>query len=328
LDHHPGSTISLYDERWQTQTGDFVPTYRRNIAYVFQEPRLFPHCNVEKNLQYALRRRSEISRRLKQPGPELQQVIDWCGIKPLLKQTPQTLSGGQKQRVAIARALLSAPKLLLMDEPLGALDNKSRDEILPFLEQLFPKFGIPMIYVSHNIKEISHLADDLVLLENGRVIAEGPLIELCSQLDLPLAQAADSATIMECEVHDFDENYQITTALLDAQHKLQLASPKMAAGSLLRVRIPASDVSITLSKADDSSILNIIAATVDAIEPLNEVRVLVRLKIGTQHLLAHITGKSATRLNLHPGQAVYAQIKTVALINEAVLHGLSQASAS
>jgi len=301
--------LHFHNTIWQDRH-TLIPTHLRQIAFVFQEPRLFPHLNTLDNLLYARKRRFSNN------GPSLEQVCQWLGLQHLLAHYPQQLSGGQQQRVAIARALLSNPKLLLMDEPLGALDHKSKQVILKHLQKLRQHIDIPILYVSHDIEEISQLANHLLILEGGKLIEQGTMVDLCNRLDLNLSHEENAASIISGLIERHDERYGLTELMIDKKHSLLLAKKPGEPGSRIAVRIPARDVSIALSPAVDSSILNILPCTVDAIEESGDSRMLVRLKLEQQYLLARLTHKSVDRLSLSTGQQVYAQIKTVALLSE------------
>lgn len=305
--------LHFHQQIWQDRHS-FIPSHQRQIAYVFQEPRLFPHLNCKGNLLYAYKRR------FNQNGPSLQQVSDWFGLESLLEKYPHQLSGGQQQRVAIARAILSSPGLLLMDEPLGALDHKSKQQIIKHLQQLQQHIDIPILYVSHDIEEIAQLASQLLILENGKIIDQGSLVELCSRLDLSLSHEENAASIISTVIHQHDHEYGLTELTIDNSHSLWLAKKSGGTGNRINVRVPARDVSIALTAATDSSILNILPCTIDAIEQSSDSRVLLRLKLEQQYLLARLTQKSIKRLNLAVGQKVFAQIKTVALLSEETNH--------
>jgi molybdate transport system ATP-binding protein len=315
LEENTHGQLHFKQQCWQ-DANSFVPTQQRRIAYVFQESRLFPHLNVQGNLMYAYKRR------FNNDGPSVQQVCQWFELETLINQNIPHLSGGQQQRVAMARALLSSPQLVLMDEPLGSLDSRSKEYILRHLEQLHRRLNIPVIYISHDIEEVSRLADHLLLLENGRVSAQGPLLELSTRLDLSLSHEENAASIIEATVQQHDKHYHLTELMIGAEASLPqplfLTKNNNQPGDKVRVRVPARDVSIALEKPKNSSILNILSCTVEAIESTNEARVLVRLKLAEQGLLARLTHKSIDRLNLQIGQTVYAQIKTVALLNDQI----------
>lgn len=302
---------------WQAANGACWPSHRRQIGYVFQDARLFPHLSVAGNLDFAFQRRCN------DRGPSVEQVCDWLQLQSMLEQSATTLSGGQQQRVAIARALLYSPQLILMDEPLGALDWASKQQILPLLQRLKKNIDTPMLYVSHSIEEVSQLADELLLLEQGNLLAQGELLELSTRLDLPLSHEENAAAIVDAHVRCHDDRYGLSELQPDNSDDAAMFVTRgdWQAGDALRLRVPARDVSISLQKACDSSILNILPCTVDAIEQSSAARLLVRLRLGHrpdsgQPLLARLTHKSVAHLGLEIGQRVFAQIKTVALLSD------------
>jgi molybdate transport system ATP-binding protein len=226
------------------------------------------------------------------------------------------LSGGERQRVGIARALATSPRLLLMDEPLAALDVKRKQEILPYLERLHDELDIPLLYVTHSPEEVAQLADHLVLLEQGRVLAAGSISELMTRLDLPLAHEEEASAVLDAVVAGHDDHYHLTT-LEFAGGKMIVGRSAQPVGAHVRLRIHARDVSLALQRHEDSSILNILPARVVAIDNAGPARVLVKLSAGNggdSLLLARITRKSAETLALAVGKPLYVQIKSVALM--------------
>ena len=315
LDNSPQANVRFNNDIWQAPD-TFIKPEHRHIAYVFQDARLFPHLDVLGNLQFAFRRRAN----KQYHGPTIEQVCEWLQLDSLLSQNAATLSGGQQQRVAIGRALLTNPQLILMDEPLGALDHQSREQILQLLEQLHQYIDVPMLYVSHSIEELSRLAEQLIILENGQLTTQGPLLELCHRLDLSLAHEEHAAAIIQGHIVKHDERYQLSEFLTVDQQRLYLSLCHSPIGSSLKLRIPARDVSLSLKKQDDSSILNILPCTITAIEPRPSptdqvAQALIKLQLGQQYLLARLTYKSLDRLQLRVGQQVFAQIKSVALLS-------------
>lgn len=307
LDKHVNAEISLSSQDWQTDKS-FVPTHQRSIGYVFQEASLFDHLNVAANINYAAKRAPAGDSKL-----DKQQAIQLLGVEPLLEKYPSELSGGQRQRVAIARALAMNPKILLMDEPLSALDSKSKNAILPYLETLHQQLEIPIIYVSHAIEEISRVSDYLVLLDDGKVVSHGPTQTMLTQLDLPLALADSAESIVDARVVERDEAYHLT--YLDSPAgRFAVTSEPLPIGAKVRVRIAARDVSITLSKQSDTSILNVFSATVVELKEDGAAQTIIKLHINSVPLLARITNKSASTLGLQKGTQVYAQVKSVALL--------------
>ncbi len=292
---------------WQDERV-FLPPHRRSLGYVFQEPSLFSHLDVRGNIEYGLRRLPKDSRR-----PSLDRAVELLGLEGLLDRKPHHLSGGEQQRVAIARALAVNPALLLLDEPLAALDEARKAEILPWLESLHRELAIPVLYVSHARDEVARLADHLLLLEAGRLRASGPVDELFARLDLPLAHRPDAETIIETRVAGHDSEYELSW--LDfSGGRFILARNHLPEGSRVRLQVKANDVSITLARQQGTSILNIFPAVVDALAEDDKAKVMVRLMLGEQPLLCRITRKSAADLALVPGKAVFAQVKSVALL--------------
>lgn len=309
LERAPGGYLSLGNTVWQDDAnGIFTPTHQRSLGYVFQEASLFEHLTVGGNLAFGLKRTPESERRFKQSD-----VTELLGIGALLKRRPASLSGGERQRVAIARALLTTPKLLLMDEPLAALDLKRKLEILPYLERLHAELSVPIIYVSHSPDEVARLADHLVVLDNGKVVACGPLMETLGRADLPPAFADDAGVVIDTVVaaHEADK----LTRLDFSGGSIYVANRPEAIGQRVRCRIHARDVSLALEKPLSSSILNLLHGRVTAIASTDTPgHVLVQLHLGTTPLLARITERSSKVLKLQLGQAVWAQVKAVALL--------------
>ena len=302
--------VALAGEVWQDDTdGRFVPTHRRALGYVIQEAALFPHLDVRRNLEYGKKRIAPAERRI-----ALDQVVDLLGIAPLMARRPQTLSGGERQRVAIARALATSPRLLLMDEPLAALDAKRKAELLPYLERVHEELAIPIVYVSHAIDEVARLADHLVLMESGRVVAAGPLADMLARLDLPLPLGEDAGVVLEGVVGERDAQWQLARLDVGAC-SLWARDQGLPLGRRVRLRVLARDVSITLAPQSGSSIGNQLRATVEAIaEDSHPGLALVRVRVGSAPLVARLTRRSAHALALAPGMAVWAQVKSVALM--------------
>ena len=294
-------------ETWQDE-GVFLPTHRRPLGYVFQDARLFAHLDVRGNLDYGRRRATSADLH----GADA--VINLLGLKPLLKRTPERLSGGERQRVALARALLAAPRLLLMDEPLAALDHARKQEFLPWLERLREELAIPVIYVSHAPDEVARLADHIVVIDSGRAVAQGPLTETLARLDLPIRLGDDAGAVFEAEVAERDAEWHLARVVFPGG-ELWVRDNGTPAGRRVRVRILARDVSIAAVRHDDTSILNVLPATViDHVAEDHPSQVLVQLQVGERRLLARLTRRSTQRLELAPGREVWVQIKAVALI--------------
>lgn len=310
LEHAPGGYLSVNGEVWQDDSrGLFVPTHQRPLGYVFQEASLFQHLSIRRNLEYGMRRVSESEHKI-----SLQHVVDLLGIAPLLDRMPDKLSGGEKQRIAIARALATSPRILLMDEPLAALDLKRKNEILPYLERLHDELEIPLIYVSHAPDEVARLADHLVVLEQGRVLASGPLSETLARLDLPIRLGEDAGVVLEGEIAERDSAWHLARVAF-AGGSLWVRDNGVPVGQHVRVRILARDISIALGTHTDVSIQNILPASVEQmVDDTHPALALVRLDVGGVPLVARITRRSAAKLELRPGLHVWAQIKAVALV--------------
>jgi len=304
--------VQVNDEIWQdSRSGLFVPPHKRALGYVFQEASLFAHLSVRANLEFGLKRIPRQARRV-----DMAQATDLLGIGHLLERHPQHLSGGERQRIGIARALLTSPKLLLMDEPLAALDSKRKGEILPYLERLHDELDIPVLYVSHAQDEVARLADHIVLLSEGKALASGPIGETLARLDLPLALGDDAGVVISGTVSAYDEHYQLLTLQLPGSAlRMRVAHAPLALGKALRIKVQARDVSLSLQGEEPSSILNRLPVTVtQEISADNSAHVLVRLDAGGTPLLARITRFSRDQLQLHPGQMLWAQIKAVAVL--------------
>ena len=315
LEHAPGGYLSVNGEVWQDDSrGLFVPTHQRPLGYVFQEASLFPHLTIRRNLEYGMRRVPKSARPENSKIASLQHVVELLGIAPLLERMPHKLSGGEKQRVAIARALAASPRILLMDEPLAALDLKRKNEILPYLERLHDELEIPLIYVSHAPDEVARLADHLVVLEQGRALSSGALGETLARLYLPIRLGEDAGVVLEGEIAELDAEWHLARVAFTGGN-LWVRDNKLPIGQHVRVRILARDISIALGTHLDSSILNVLPATVEQLaDDTHPALSLVRLNAGGVALIARITRRSAAKLGLHPGQKVWAQIKAVALV--------------
>lgn len=303
-----GSQIINRGDVWQSDQR-FVPPWQRNIGFVFQDARLFPHLNVSENLNYA------VSRRHSESNISFANVVDWLELKSLLNRPATQLSAGQKQRVAIARALLSSPTLLLLDEPLVNLDHGARAQCLHYLQRLREKIDLPMLYVSHDMEEVSQLADNLILLEEGKVAALGSVVDLCARLDTRLSHDEQAATILLGTLKNHDTEYGLSELDVEGTPLFVAQLPEII-GAQYRLRIPARDISICRKRPQASSILNILPVELTQIEETTGTRVLLKLAFGQQFLLARITRKSVAELNLQIGDSLYAQIKSVALLGE------------
>jgi molybdate transport system ATP-binding protein len=301
-------SLRLDETIWQDdQQNIFLPAYQRAVGYVFQDARLFPHLSVIENLRFGYQRQSST----KFPFSE-SELINLLGLNSLLQRNPRALSGGEKQRVAIGRALMNSPDILLMDEPLSALDEKRKQEILPYLETLHHQLDIPILYVTHTWEEIIQLADHLILIKGGRVTHSGELKDLIVDVNTELVHRKDAGSILQVRVLQHDNYYQLTTLSFDGG-QLQVPKIDKPLGEALRIKITAKDVSLTLNKTAHTSILNIIEAKVVDITSINSSTVVIKLQAGSNYLLSHITHKSCDILQLEKGKQLYAQVKGIAL---------------
>lgn len=307
LSRYASGRLRVGEDTWQGD-GMFLPPHRRPLGYVFQEASLLDHLSVRGNIAYGHRRVPPADRRV-----SLDRVIELFGLGQMLDRRPETLSGGERQRVAMARALAASPRLLLMDEPLTGLDGKRKREILPYLDALVRELEIPVLYVSHDADEVARLADYLVYIEQGRVVATGPIADLLTHLDLPLSRGYAAEALIEARAVDFDEEYGLNTLEFPGG-KILAPGSRLVRGNLYRLRVAARDVSLTLSKPEGTSILNILPARVEQFESFGDGQAVVRLSIEEVGLLAHVTRKSLKNLGLAPGSEVFAQVKSVAVL--------------
>ena len=315
LQQLPGRFI-IGDEVWQDSAkGVFIRTHERPLGYVFQEASLFQHLSVRQNLLYGAKRAGNAPT---SDALDFDAIVELLGIGHLLERSPVALSGGERQRVSVGRALLSRPRILLMDEPLSALDRITKEEILPYFERLHESLALPIVYVSHDIGEVARLADTLVLLDKGHVLASGPLSVLQTDPTLPLIAAPDAAVMLEGRVAHIDEEYALTHFAVPGG-TLLVPGRQGAPGTERRLRIAASDVSFTLTAASDTTILNCLQARIVSIDGSgSEAQVNIIAALGTDgsgaRIAARITRKSQATLGLAPGTPVFAQIKSVALM--------------
>lgn len=302
------ASIKFGDTVWQDDK-TFVPPHRRPIGYVFQEASLFHHLSVKKNLEYGWRRIPEHERII-----DLPKVMELLDIEPLLNRAVAMLSGGERQRVAMARALVTSPKLLLMDEPLTALDHAAKQKILPYLENLHDEFAIPSLYVSHDPYEVARLTDQMILLDRGKVEAMDTTANLLTRLDLPLARLDEAASMLDGTVSAHDQTYHLTWISMDGG-RIAASREDLPIGKRARVEINARDVSLSLSSHSDTSIINILPAQVIDLRDISESQMIVQLRLmDGQQLLSRITRRSAYALDLHKDMHLYAQVKSVSLI--------------
>jgi molybdate transport system ATP-binding protein len=298
-----------------TASGIDVPKHRRRIGYVFQEGRLFPHLSVRQNLVFGRWfNRGTVS------ATRLDDVVALLGIADLLDRRPGKLSGGEKQRVAIGRALLAGPRLLLMDEPLAALDGARKDEILPYIERLRDESRIPIVYVSHAVAEVTRLATTMVLMSDGRVDAVGPIAEVMGRLDLaPRTGRFEAGAVLDTRVAGHD-GYGLSR-LRCAAGEIMVPRLDLADGTAVRVRIRARDVIVAVERPHGLSALNVLPGTVAEIAPGDGAVRDIRLDLAGESLLVRLTQRSLSELGIAPGRAVFAVIKSVALDRHSLGHG-------
>jgi molybdate transport system ATP-binding protein len=310
LERPQGGRITWGDETWFDATrGVNVPAHRRGIGYVMQDANLFPHLSVRGNLEYGTLRNAG------RDGPaDLPRIAEELGVAALLERNVDGLSGGERQRVAIARSLLSRPRLLLLDEPVSALDAVGTAEVLGELERLFETLAIPCLYVSHDLREAARLADRMLWLEGGRIAADGPVSRVLSDPSLPFAQEEDAESVVVGRVVRVDGDSGLAHVTFDGG-ELWIGADRVSAGEVVRVQIRARDVSLALERPRAISVLNIVEATVLDIAPARDARsqVLVRLEAGRSLLLSRITRRSVAELGLEPGRRVWALVKSAAI---------------
>ena len=311
LIHIKDGLCDIAGEVWQDRNGAFVPTHKRALGYVFQEASLFPHISVRKNLLFGAPKE-------RHDGPiiDFDEVVDLLGIRALLDRSPRNLSGGERQRVGIGRALLAQPKVLLMDEPLSALDRRTKGEILPFIEKLRDHFALPIFYVTHDMTEVERLADQMVILDKGHVVAVGPLAELQADPNSMLATSQEAAVSLRGVIEEFETRFGLLRVSLPGGHIL-VPSASGAVGDQIRVRILATDVNLAREPPGRSSILNVLPAQIVATNALNAHEVLAAVCLGADgagaRLLARVPQKSWEELGFAQGQNVFAQVKSVML---------------
>jgi molybdate transport system ATP-binding protein len=292
---------------FDSDRGLMLPPERRRCGVVFQDSRLFPHLSVETNLRYGLRRAPREA-----GGPGFEEVVALLGIGALLGRRPAALSGGEKQRVALGRALLSRPDLLLMDEPLAALDAGRKAEVLPFLSRLKERLSIPILYVTHALDEVDRLSDTLVLMQAGRVQACGSLEALSARTDLPVLSARrDAGVVLRCTVREHAPDRGVTRLGFPGG-ELIVPLHEAPSGTMLRLRVRARDVSVATEPPRALSVQNVLPAVLEALEPGQQHEVMLRLRVGESLLLSRVTQDAVARLGLAAGMPVWALIKAVA----------------
>ncbi|GAC14633.1 molybdenum ABC transporter ATP-binding protein [Aliiglaciecola lipolytica] len=308
LEKLPDAKVKFNHQVWQ-DADTFIAPEHRHIGMVFQHPSLFEHLNVEQNIYFSEKLKANRNRK---KHIDISQIITLLQLTPLLKRTPNTLSGGEQQRVAIARALATQPDLLLMDEPLSALDEKLKSEFLAYLEKLLIQLSIPVVYVSHSKAELARLSSQVVLINRGEVVGQGPSANVLTDLNQPLMLSSDLQTVLHGEVKAFDTQNQVAEIDTDAG-PLYLSQISNSVGEHLKVVIHAKDVSVALSNAQDTSILNILPATVEEFKFTENASVILKLRVGRRFILSQITQKSFNQLKIVKQLPLFAQIKAVVL---------------
>lgn len=306
LERHARGKLILGESTWQdSASGTFVPPNERRIGYVFQDGRLFSHLSAAGNLLFAAR--------LAPPSTRfsVDDVIAALDLGPLLARKPHALSGGEQQRVAMGRALLRDPEIMLMDEPLSAIDTQRKAEIVPYIEHIAHEFAIPILYVTHTIEEVSRLATKMILLTDGRVAAIGGVGEILERIDLwPHTGPTTVGALLLARIED---SYHDMTTLSLAGQLLRIPAIDGAPGSVVRVRVAAKDVALATHKPSGLSIRNVLEAKILKIDLLEPVFAEILLDVGKQRLRAEITREAAEELGLTEGQTVYALVKSVAI---------------
>jgi molybdate transport system ATP-binding protein len=310
LETPDAGTLSVGGETWfDADSGRSVPPQLRSIGYVTQEPSLFAHLSVEDNLLYGFKRLPESARRT-----SLAEVVDGLGLQTLRSRRVTNLSGGERQRVAIGRALLRSPQVLLLDEPVSALDVSSRADVLRYLRQVLERFAVRCVYVSHDLREAARLAHEMLWMDRGRVVAQGVARDVLTDVRLPFADLDEAESLLDGVIEGHDEAMGLTR-IRCADSTLWLTQVAAPVGSKHRVQIAARDVSLALSAPGDVSVLNVLEGTVVELVPASRQpgQMIVRLDVAGHPLLARITRKSALALQLQPGTRVWALVKGVAL---------------
>jgi len=304
------------DILFDSEKGINLPPERRRVGLVFQDGRLFPHMSVQSNLRYGERLVPA-----KERWASFDRVVELLGIGPLLDRRPARLSGGEKQRVAIGRALLSSPRLLLMDEPLAALDGARKREVLPFIAMASREFSVPILYVSHSIEEIIELADHLVVLEDGKALAAGQLEEVLCDLDLSsITGRMDAGSILLATVQEHIPSFAITRLRLGNNY-LNVPLIDAAPGSRVRVRIGAQDVALALEKPHRTSIQNILSGKVSSLSSTSDGQADIHVEVapdGGGLLWTRITAIAAAELGLKRGDPIFALVKSASIARGAM----------
>lgn len=308
LERGQGS-VEFDGQVWQSASR-FVPVYKRPLAYVFQEASLFEHLTAEENLNFAIKRANQTVSK-----EEKQRIVELLGIENRLDSYPNALSGGERQRVAIARALLNKPRLLLMDEPLAALDEQRKQEILPYLEYLRSELSLPVVYVTHSIAEVARLADYLVAMKEGKIMSQGSLEETLADPEFPLQLGEEAGVVLDTEVINLDSEWHLAEFRFSAKQSIWLRNNQYQQGQKARLRVLARDVSLVVTPQTETSIQNLLPCEVEAIiEDSHDALALVKVRVGEAPLLSRMTRRSVHQLGLEIGKPMWAQVKSAALI--------------
>ena len=310
LERPANGLIRFGQHLWQDDSRNiFVPTWQRDLGYVFQEPSLFDHLDVQKNVAYGLDRS-------KKPGAleALSGAIALLGIGHLMHRHPANLSGGERQRVAIARALATQPRLLLLDEPLAALDLARRHEILPWLEKMRDELSVPMLYITHSADEVARLADYLVVLDQGAVKAYGAAQDALARVQSPVIVGEDAGVVLRGTVVQRDTPWHLSQVAFPGGF-LWVRDNQLALGRQVRLRVLARDISLSAYEPHDTSIQNQFKGRIEAmVDDTHPSQALVRIRCGESILLARVTKRAIHMLGLNSGSEVWAQVKSVAVI--------------
>ncbi len=308
LERHVKGVLDVNGERWQDKH-TWRSTYKRPLAYVFQEASLFNHLTVKANLDYAIKRRHRSKELVK-----YDELLSLLNITALLPRYPEQLSGGEQQRVAIARALLTQPQLLLMDEPLASLDYVLKQDLLPYLERLKNQLNIPIVYVSHSLDEVARLADHLLVLDKGQLVANGNVFDTLARLDFPINLGDNSGVLLSAIIIEKDEQWGLAKAQFDGGD-LWIKDTGLQKGEQVRLRVLARDVSLSLQQHTNTSIVNILEGiTVEISDNKQEGMVLVKIMLAKSAILAKITRRSLHHLQLQQNSKIWVQIKSAAVV--------------
>ncbi len=311
--HRMAGTLRVGDETWQDdETSIFRKPHQRAVGYVFQEASLFPHLSVRRNLLYGAPREADAEARV---GPTFKEIVALLGIEKLLDRAPFALSGGERQRVAIGRALLSQPRLLLMDEPLAALDRLTKEEVLPYLESLHERLSIPIFYVTHDISEVARLADRMIVLANGKKVQEGPVADILERLDVqPETEGFfDTGVLLTARVVKHDPHF-LLTHLDHRGQSIVVPTADVGVGREVRLRLRARDVALATQSPSGISIRNVLSGTVaDIVEEPNSAYAEALVDVDGASVRARITRAAAAELELRSGMPVFVLVKAVTI---------------